>query len=183
VTASRVLEAARVYHLIDPDWVISSGGLPLESDLDVPAALTMKDTLVELGVPASRILVEDDSWNTYAEALILAPMLASLKVEHPVVVTSDLHMRRSIGAFRALGIDAIPAIARHPYADADNAWRLLPSAAGLFEAALVTHEVLGIAYYVWRGWYRYSPAPGGSAQVSRAVMPVSFGRTRAPTAQ
>ena len=154
ITASRVLEAARVFHLVDPEWVISSGGLPQDNGIQVPTAITMRDTLVRLGVPASRIIMETKSLNTYAEATIVAPMLESLQIEHTIVVTSEFHMRRSIGAFRTQGIEPIPAIARHPYADMERGQMFLPSTGGLLETSLATHEVLGILYYALRGWYR-----------------------------
>jgi uncharacterized SAM-binding protein YcdF (DUF218 family) len=70
-----------------------------------------------------------------------------------VLVTSDVHMRRSVGAFRAAGLSVIPAPARSPRRP--TPWRLdvLPSQAGLDEADSVGHELLGLAYYRLRGWY------------------------------
>jgi uncharacterized SAM-binding protein YcdF (DUF218 family) len=149
--ASRVLEAVRVFRIVDPAWVISSGGLVDPDERVEPSGITMRDALVTLGVPASRILVESRSRTTHEEAVIVAPMIEPLNVDHVILVTSDTHMRRSLGAFRAQGVDAIPAIARHPYVDAP--W-LIPSEAGLAESALVAHEIVGIGYYLVRGWFR-----------------------------
>jgi len=105
-------------------------------------------------VPDSRILVESKSLNTHEEALIVATMLSAIRHDHVVLVTSALHMRRSMGAFRAAGIDVIPAVARS--SRAANHWTewILPSQAGLEEGALLAHELAGQAYYVVRGWYR-----------------------------
>jgi uncharacterized SAM-binding protein YcdF (DUF218 family) len=149
---SRVLEAVRVFRLVDADWIISSGGLVDPDDTDEPAGETMRDALVQLGVPPSAILVETKSRNTHDEAVIVASMLPSMEVDHVILVTSDIHMRRSLGAFRAQGIDAVPAIARFP--DLDVPWAL-PSDDGLHAAAAVAHEILGLAYYSVRGWYRF----------------------------
>ncbi|MGE5243906.1 MAG: YdcF family protein [Betaproteobacteria bacterium] len=153
--ASRVLEAARVYRLIQPAIVISSGGLPHPARLEVPSGETMRDALVSLGVPASRIVVETRSRTTHDEAAIVAPMLASLGVDHVVLVTSDTHMRRSLGTFRAQGIVATPAIARSVYPVEFRIEWMLPTRHGLDAAAEVAHEYLGIAYYTLRGWYRW----------------------------
>ena len=81
----------------------------------------------------------------------MASMLPSLHVDHVILVTSGMHMRRSLGVFRAAGIDAIPAIANEP--DSTKGWRdrFLPTGYGLGEASLVAHEVAGLAYYTLRG--------------------------------
>jgi uncharacterized SAM-binding protein YcdF (DUF218 family) len=153
--ASRVLEAKRVFTLVNPDWVISSGGNPVPDHPDEPSGLTMRDTLVRLGVPAERILVETESRTTRHEAILVAPMLRSLNVAHTILVTSDTHMRRSLGAFRAEGIDAIPAIARHPFTNVPWDRWFVPSNAGLDETRQIVHEAAGIVYYALRGWYGF----------------------------
>jgi uncharacterized SAM-binding protein YcdF (DUF218 family) len=157
--ALRVLETARVFRLTNADWVISSGGLVDPRDQDDPSGLTMRDALVRLGVPAERIIVEIESRNTHDEAVVVAAILAKLGAEHTVLVTSDVHMRRSLGTFRAQGVDAIPAIARHRQDTEMWLGRFIPSEAGLDETGAVAHEILGLAYYAVRGWYRLS-SPG-----------------------
>jgi uncharacterized SAM-binding protein YcdF (DUF218 family) len=145
----RTLEAARVYRLLNADFVISSGGV-IEDD-SVGAA--MKDTLIQLGVPPDRILVEGTSLNTRDEAVLVAAMLPPLNVKQVILVTSAMHMRRSVGLFRAAGIDVIPAIARqHAYSGLSV--DLLPSDTGLRTSALAVHEIVGIAYYWLRGLYK-----------------------------
>lgn len=153
--ATRVLEAVRVFKLVDQAWVISSGGVVDPDDSDEPTGLTMRNALVQLGVPETRIVVETKSRNTHDEAVIVAPLLASMGIRQIVLVTSDIHMRRSLGAFKALGVDAVPAIARPP--DTQLSWFgwVLPSGLGLYEGSQVAHEALGLAYYTARGWSRF----------------------------
>jgi uncharacterized SAM-binding protein YcdF (DUF218 family) len=152
--ASRVLEVVRVFKMTDAAWIISSGGLVNPQDRDEPGGQTMRDELVRLGVPASRVLIETKSRNTHDEAVIVRDMLKPLDVDHVVLVTSDIHMRRSLGTFRAAGIDAIPAIAR-PFEDIPWAGWVIPSNDGLEEAGAVWHEIIGLGYYFARGWYRF----------------------------
>ena len=71
IGASRVAEAARVYHLLNPDFVISSGGLLEATANNWPSGSTMADALVGLGVPRERIVVEDESGTTRDEAVIV----------------------------------------------------------------------------------------------------------------
>lgn len=152
VGAGRVAEAARVFRSINPAWVIVSGG-GLEPYKERGAtSLVMRDALVALGVPEKTIMLESRSRNTHGEAVLIAPMLRELRAEHVVLVTSDIHMRRSIGAFRAQGWDAIPAIAPDPRLALPAMRRWYPTDHGLSLSAEVVHELAGIPYYRLRGW-------------------------------
>lgn len=153
-SANRVIEAIRVFRIADASWIIASGGLLKPDDLDEPNGRTMQEALVRSGIPAARVLVEIRSRNTHDEAVIVRDMLRTLDVQHVILVTSDIHMRRSIGTFRAQGIPAVPAIARQNPGDMPwFAW-VLPTEAGIDLAADVWHEILGLVYYFVRGWYR-----------------------------
>ena len=155
IGASRLLEAARVYHLLDADYIISSGGLITPTDRTRPSGQTMAEALVTLGVPKERILIEKDSRTTRHEAVIIKEMLAAHPVEHVVLVTSQFHMRRSVGTFKAAGIDVVPAIVREPQGF-DTWWeRLVPTDKGLKDSAMAVHEVFGILWYAVRGWFRF----------------------------
>ena len=152
--ADRALETARLYRLIDPQWIISSGGAVGSMDPDAPGGKVMADVLIRLGVPSSRILFELDSRTTRDEAIIVKQMLEPLKVEHIVLVTTDFHMRRSVGTFRAVGLETIPAIARRSHWTAPWNITFIPSELGLEETREASHEILGIGYYRMRGWYK-----------------------------
>ncbi len=155
VDATRAVEAARVFRLVDAEWVVASGGKPPESPNEA-SGNTLRGALVSLGVPAARIVVETQSRDTHDEAVVLAPMLRTLNVRHVVLVTSGTHMRRSLGTFRAQGIRAIPAVARDPFFATSWTHWIFPSDLGLWKSASVMHEILGFAYYVVRGWYAFS---------------------------
>jgi uncharacterized SAM-binding protein YcdF (DUF218 family) len=150
----RALEAARVYRLIDPEWIISSGGVVGTMDRDAPGGRVMADVLMRLGVPSSRILLELDSQTTHDEAVLIKPMLERLGVEQVVLITSDIHMRRSVGTFRAAGIETIPAVARRSHWLPPFNANFIPSETGLEESREVSHEILGMGYYTLRGWYK-----------------------------
>jgi uncharacterized SAM-binding protein YcdF (DUF218 family) len=151
---ARIAETARVARLVPDAWIISSGGLPGLRPYEQPSAVVMRDTLVQLGVPASHILLESESENTHDEAVLVAPMLTARRIDRVILVTSDVHMRRSIGTFRAAGIKTIPAIAQDPvWVPSWRGW-LLPSSLGLDASNGVAHEIAGFAGYAMRGWYR-----------------------------
>jgi uncharacterized SAM-binding protein YcdF (DUF218 family) len=150
VEAARVLEAARVFDVAHADWMISSGGaLPGET----PSSIVMRDALIQLGVPAKQIVLESSSHDTHDEAVLIAPMLKSLRVQRTILVTSAIHIPRSLGTFRAVGVDAIPAPVREPGAALPRIRRWSPSTVGLLFSSQLVHEFLGIAYYRARGWW------------------------------
>ena len=150
VEAARVLEAARVFHAVHADWLISSGGaLPGETS----SAIVMRDALVQLGVPPHQILLEAASHDTHDEAILIAPMLNSLRIQRTILVTSAIHMPRSLGTFRAANVHALPAPVNEPGASLPRIRRWSPSTVGLLFSSQLAHEFIGIAYYRARGWW------------------------------
>jgi uncharacterized SAM-binding protein YcdF (DUF218 family) len=153
IGTERTLEAARIFRLAKAEYVISSGGVIDPESPESPAGVTMQSALIELGVPRDRIVVERDSTNTREEALNVAAMLPALGVNHVILVTSAIHMRRAVGMFRAAGVAVIPAVARQPdYAGFTEYF--LPTQEGLRTTALVVHELAGLTFYRMRGWYK-----------------------------
>jgi len=152
--ATRVLEASRVFALIDPAIVISSGGTARADSIHRPTGETMRDALVIVGVPADRILVETVSKTTRDEALVIAPMLEAQSIGQTILVTSQTHVRRALGAFRAVGVRPIPAVAQELDRRKSITEWILPSDTGLDLASSNGHETIGLAYYWLRGWWR-----------------------------
>jgi uncharacterized SAM-binding protein YcdF (DUF218 family) len=152
--ASRVLEAARIYRLIDPAFVIASGGKISSRQKSEATGLIAHETLLRLGVPKERLLTQITSRNTHEEAMLDSELVRTLRVEHVVLVTSDFHMWRAVGAFRAAGLEVVPAISRDPFpARHWDDW-VVPGERGLRDASAFAHEALGILYYRFRGWSR-----------------------------
>ncbi len=154
--AARVLEAVHVYHVLGSPWIISSGGAAGGFQTE-PSAATMRVALVQLGVPADRIVLESGSVNTHDEAVLVAPMLRALQADGVVLVTSDIHMRRSLATFRSAGIAPVPAIAPDPFNSESRIRAFIPTIDGLRFTSAVVHEYMGLVYYSLRGWIRFSP--------------------------
>jgi uncharacterized SAM-binding protein YcdF (DUF218 family) len=112
----------------------------------------MKTALIQLGVPADRILLESTSRITRDQAVLTAAMLRNLGVRSLVLVTSDVHMRRALATFRHEGLEPVPAVARDPL---DSQWvglEWLPTQEGMEFAQEIAHEYIGLAWYKLRGW-------------------------------
>jgi uncharacterized SAM-binding protein YcdF (DUF218 family) len=115
------------------------------------AAAAMARLARALGVPDDALLVEPASLNTHENLLYSKRLLGEGR--HTLwLVTSAIHMPRSVAAARSLGLEVIP----YPCdfrADQRLTWRtLIPAndALPMLERAL--HELVGMAVYRLRGW-------------------------------
>ena len=135
-TAFRLIEAARLLRKNPKSKVIVSGPDNM--------SLVMKQVLVELGIHADKIVVENKSASTYESALNLKD-----KLEHGdfFLVTSAGHMPRSMGVFKKLNMNPIPAPTDYMSRKNYMAISYLPSPLHLYYSDLAVHEYLGILWY------------------------------------
>jgi uncharacterized SAM-binding protein YcdF (DUF218 family) len=153
-TALRALETARVYRLLGDPLVIVSGGVTDPMPGALPESEAMRLAMIALGVPAERIVGESESANTHDEAVVLKRMLVDRGIERFVLVTSPLHMGRSLATFASQGLYPVPSAAPL-YQDRDRLpqrFALMPNDASLQIGNAVIYEWLARGYYWWRGW-------------------------------
>ncbi len=82
--------------------IVVTGGKVTSEFAEAPA---MKKVLINLGVPSSKILVEDRSRTTFENALYTAKLIGR---EEICLVTSAYHMPRSVAIFKSFGFKVIP---------------------------------------------------------------------------
>jgi uncharacterized SAM-binding protein YcdF (DUF218 family) len=150
----RVLEAARLFDLLNGPLVIASGGVTEHDGDAAPESVAMRRALIELGVRADRIVLESESKNTRDEAIIIKRMLADRGLTDFVLVTSPLHMRRSMRAFEQQGMHPIPSPSPLVPDRSTLRSRLLPSDLWLQIGDAALYEWLARGYYWWNGWLR-----------------------------
>ncbi len=149
----RALEAVRLYGLLDSPWVIVSGGTNMRSGLLDPESEPLRETLMEMGIPGDKIILESDSQNTQAQAVNIPPLLESLGVERFILVTSPTHMRRSVLAFREVGLDPLPAIStQQSESQVAPGQRVIPDGDVLSQSKTAMREIMALIYYALRGW-------------------------------
>lgn len=142
--SARLLTAVRLARKLDLPILVSGGQVFQESGKE---ALLAKRTLVSLGVPESRILVEGDSQNTVQNAAYTATILKEHDLVRPILVTSAFHMKRSVLNYEKLGIEVVPyptdyMVSHHPVF---HVVKLAPSADALHTNAVVLQEILRTA--------------------------------------
>ena len=104
----RVWFAARLFHAGKAPLVLVSGGSDPERDA-YSEARASAIFLVDLGVPAQTIVLEEASRNTRQNAAFSAALLKARGIKHILLVTSALHMPRAMALFAAQGLQATPA--------------------------------------------------------------------------
>ena len=145
----RVLEAARVFHVLAHPWVIVSGSV---GSVGATETDDMRNTLTRLGVSADRLVEERKSRNTFDHTRYIPPLLAERGVKQFVLVTSRQHMARSLGAFRTAGYDPVPTSPEFFVFDEGTLSNVIPSNAALEASTSMLYDVFALLYYRARGW-------------------------------
>ncbi len=151
-SAMRALETARVYRLLGDPLVIVSGGITEGGGKSISEADAIRAAVVALGVPAGRVALESESRNTREEAVALKRMLAERQIDRFVIVTSAIHMGRSLAAFAVEGLHPVPSAAPIYQDRLDAPFALTPNEVSLEIGNAVVYEWGARAYYWWRGW-------------------------------
>jgi len=156
----RLLYGAYLYRQHKAPCIICTGNVATGGVAARPAAEDMAEFLEEIGVPKEAIVVETKAEDTHQHAKNLYPVLQQRKFKRVLLVTSAVHMPRSMGVFQRLcpGIEFIAAPTDFGVTEPIPApWyhhlvAMIPTPRNLLSFSDVMHEYLGIAYYRMRGW-------------------------------
>lgn len=148
----RIDTAAALYQKEKAPLIIVSGGA---NEGDISEARGMEHNLRNLGVPAEAIIREDHSTTTRENAIYTQRIIQARDIDSVLVVTSALHMPRSMGVFERLDINAEavqnPPQITVPADDASfNPW--FPNLRALAASRSIIKEYLGYWVYQFRGW-------------------------------
>jgi len=158
----RILYAAHLYQEGKAPLIIATGGRITWLTNAPPEADSMKNLLIEIGVPESAIIEETQALNTYENALYTKKILEQRGIKQSLLVTSASHMPRSLRVFQKQGIDVIPAPTDFLVTQLDweqlqmssqaTLLNLLPSADYLKQTTQALKEYLGLIVYWLKGW-------------------------------
>lgn len=158
----RVLHGAWLYKAGKAPLLIFSGGRITWKEGGPSESGDMAQLAMALGVPRSAIAEDPTSLNTYENAVNVKAILAQRKINRVLLVTSAMHMPRSLLIFRHLGIDAVPAptdflITEQSLRETQDTWQgrllsLVPQSEDLALVSKALKEYIGIGVYRLRGW-------------------------------
>jgi len=138
---ARTLAASRLYAALEPAGVIVTGIAP--GPVPDATSRAMAELLMALGVPAGRIVRESAARNTRENARFSVALARSRGWTRLVVVTSAVHMRRSLAEFRRAGVEPVGAPVDFVGKTFPGAGAFLPSSGGASRVGQVVHEILG----------------------------------------
>jgi len=159
----RLLYTAWLYHQGKADHILLSGGRIDWLNPGETGAEDMVKILEIMGVPDEALWIEKDSLNTYDNAVNCRKILEDKGIHRVILVTSALHMPRSVALFKHQGIEVIPAPTDYSVTQADwqqltaanlpaQLMNLIPSAGNMETLTNAMKEVIGIFIYHLRGW-------------------------------
>lgn len=152
-TLARLVEVVRIVNRLRelaPDRplspVIISGGSVYGDSR--PEAEVDRRFLVSMGVPAERVIAEEQSRTTRENARQVSRICARRQLRRPLLVSTATHMPRAVLAFRQAGLEVIPAPAdfvtdRAPY----DLSSFFPDALRLSETRRALWEWTGLLVY------------------------------------
>lgn len=148
----RILYAARLARRhAAPRLIITGGKLDFLRTVEgSEAEASYRICTEELGVDSSCILLENKARTTYENALFTRRLIDSLKLPRTVIlVTSALHMPRSVAIFKKLGMTVYPAPANY-LADDPSPFKIIslfPTSGALDNSSNALHEIYGMIAY------------------------------------
>jgi uncharacterized SAM-binding protein YcdF (DUF218 family) len=158
----RVWYGANLYRAGKAPKIIVSGGRIDWKGSGSPESEDLTNSLVRMGVPPADIIPDANSFNTHDNAVNIQKILTARGFKRILLVTSALHMPRSLAIFRKLGIEAIaaPTDYRISQTEIDQPNRQIESTILSFIpdedyfslTTQVIREYIGILVYKLRGW-------------------------------
>jgi uncharacterized SAM-binding protein YcdF (DUF218 family) len=106
----------------------------------------------QTGIPIDRILIDSEAKTTHDHPRTVGPLLEAHHVRRFVIITSPMHMRRSLGVFRRQGYDPVGSasvlqsdqLVARPF--------FLPNDDSILLSNQALYEYAASVMYWWRGW-------------------------------
>lgn len=125
-------------------YTTGSGSLTRQ---DIKEADVVAPLLAKLGLGQTRVIFENQSRNTFENAILSKKLVKPRAGETWVLITSAFHMPRSVGVFRKVGWDVIPyPVDFHMTGEAPDILSF-NSGAGLGRFSAALHEWIGLLVY------------------------------------
>ena len=106
--SDRFIQAVRLYKLGHIKKILITGGSGSIWRQQYKEADFVKEQLQEMGVAATDVLSENQSRNTYENAINSKKLLDSLQIKGPyLLITSAMHMKRSQKVFTKAGLETV----------------------------------------------------------------------------
>ena len=152
--ASRNLTAIQLVRLGKARTLVMGGSWPLPDRPNVPSECVVQDWVTSWGLVGAAVTNLGICINTHDEAVAFKKMAQAQGWTNVILVTSALHMRRSVALFKKQGIDVMPVAAdfQAQGISQDLPFSPFPRQHRFFLLTLYLHEKIGWWVYWARGW-------------------------------
>lgn len=155
-SGDRLFQTLHLYHKGRVKKLLITGGSGSISKPHHREAMYVKQYLKSIQIPDSNIIIENDSKNTYENAINTKRVLDSLQFKGSLLlVTSSFHMRRSIAIFEKAGFTNITPYVTNKITGLRKFgidYCFIPNVEAVWGLNLVLHEIIGYGIYKMKGY-------------------------------
>lgn len=155
-SGDRLFQTLPMYYKGRAGKILISGGSGSISHPNHREASYVKKYLESIQVPDSSIIIENNSKNTYENAVFTRHLLDSMQFKGSVLlVTSSFHMRRSLAIFKKAGYQNITPYVTNKFTGKrkfEFDYCFLPNAEAITTFNLIIHEIVGYITYKLKGY-------------------------------
>lgn len=154
-SADRMTESLELFNNKKAPYLLFTGGSGVLFQQNLREATFAKKFFLNFGVPEDSLLLEDESKNTYENAIFTRKILSSRSMNKIILVTSAFHMERSFRIFKEQGfeIQAFPTDYKSLISEMN--WDMLvPNIGYLDNSTIAIKEIVGIWVYKWKGYLK-----------------------------
>jgi uncharacterized SAM-binding protein YcdF (DUF218 family) len=158
----RIIYGAKLYQEGKAPVIIAVGGRVEWRGGGQPESEDMQQLLELMGVPSDAIIQEPKSLNTYENAVNLKQILTEKGINKVLLVTSAMHIPRSLLIFKRQGIDVIAAptdflVSEQELTEVNRSTEavilnLLPDVNRMDKTTKAIKEYIGTFIYWLKGW-------------------------------
>jgi uncharacterized SAM-binding protein YcdF (DUF218 family) len=155
-SGDRLFQTLELYHKKRVSKILITGGSGSISQPHQREAIYIKKYLESISIPDSSIITENNSKNTYENAIFTKHILDSMQFKGSILlVTSSFHMRRSIAIFKKAGYKNITPYVTNKITGLrkfEFDYCFIPNVEAVFGLNLILHEIAGYAIYKMKGY-------------------------------
>jgi len=141
---TRIVTAVRLQKKLHIPVIVSGAEVPEDR---VAKGHIAKRFLMDLGVPANKIIIEDKSRDTFENAEFTEKICHRLGFTNPILVTSAYHLERAVMSFEKVGLNVLPfPVGFKTWQGKQYGWKsYLPG--NFVTASIAIKEYLGLIFY------------------------------------
>ena len=155
-SGDRLFQTLELYHKKRVGKLLITGGSGSISHPEHREAVYIKKYLKSIAIPDSAIIIENNSKNTYENAVFTKHILDSMQFRGSILlVTSSFHMRRALAIFNKAGYQNVTPYITNKFTGERKFqfdYCFIPNIEAVFSFSLVLHEMAGYVTYKLKGY-------------------------------